>query len=125
MGNPKGTKPVVLYRATADRLMTRYELRKIEKTDALSFQRFVNEIIMDRLDKEDLLREKFAHLSKIAIQDNVIFIRDTKESSTTEVWFKDGNLYCHSDRSASCEHVQFAWALPELAKAVQLKKAAR
>lgn len=128
MPNPKGAKAVVLYKEIAERLSAKYEITMIEKTGqearGYSFQAYVNDIIKDRLDKDDMLQERFPHLHKIAIQDNIIYIKDSDsdhEFDTFSVYYQQDKLFCNEDESTECKHVQYAWALPELAKVARPK----
>jgi hypothetical protein len=134
MPNPRGSdsKSIVLHKELAEKLSTAYEVRLVEMSgnDArgYSFQRFVNEIIRDRLEKERLLRERFPHLYKIAIQNNTMYIKDRESDNEFDVFavsFKNGKLHCKEDYGSDCQHVEYALAHPELAKIYRRKEASR
>jgi hypothetical protein len=77
---------------------------------------FVNDLLVDVLEKDEFLSVMMPYYSPIGIHDNVLFIRDEKNKKVAEIYLKDHMLYCDLDQTQDCEHIHFAYAIPEVAK---------
>lgn len=99
-----------------NKAMDRYTMEFESKKTKLSFIKWLSEYILLNLEKDEFLTEYAPFLENIGITDNRITIRDSKKDKLTDIFFKEGHPYCNLDESETCEHVQFAMALPELAK---------
>lgn len=97
------------------------ETKKVVPNTSEDFGGYVNELLAEVLDKDEMIRLMAPHLSLSAVSSTVLFIRDQHGSRTAEVYVHDQQLYCDLDKSKSCEHVRFAFAIPEVSK-LQLKK---
>ncbi|MEO9320800.1 MAG: hypothetical protein ABI361_09020 [Nitrososphaera sp.] len=118
----EGSKNVPLRPALVLRLAERWnETKKVVPNTSQEFGGYVNELLTEVLDKDDMVRKMAPHLSLSAVSPAMLFIRDQRSGRTAEVYLHDQQLYCDLDRSKTCEHVQFAFAIPEVAK-LQLKK---
>jgi len=82
---------------------------------------FVNDLLIEVLEKDEFLSIMMPYYSLIGIQDNILFIKDEKSKKIAEVYLKDLTLYCELDESQDCEHIHFAYAIPEVAK-LNIKK---
>lgn len=77
---------------------------------------FVNDLLVDVLEKDKFLSVMMPYYSPIGIHDNVLFIRDERNKKVAEIYLKDHTLYCDLDQTQDCEHIRFAYAIPEVAK---------
>ena len=50
----------------------------------------------------------------IQFQNNLLVIKDKKENKIIDLSFKDGKIFCHIDKKTDCQHVGFAYSLPEI-----------
>lgn len=92
------------------------QLTKNAENRNLSLRKYVNEILLMSIEKDEFLREYAPYLSKLTVQDNILFIKDEKLNAIAQVYLKDHTLYCTLDESSDCMHIHFALALPELAR---------
>src|SRR5690242_7032195 len=72
---------------------------------------FVNDLLVDVLEKDEFLSVMMPYYSPIGIHDNVLFIRDEKNKKVAEIYLKDHMLYCDLDQTQDCEHIHFAYAI--------------
>ncbi len=77
---------------------------------------YINSVLVDAIERDRFLQSYAPYLSKIGYQDNILFIRDAKAGKTAEVYLKDRMLYCGLCESKDCNHIHYAFALPEIAK---------
>ncbi len=63
--------------------------------------------------ESDLLKRYAPFLSKIAVNENSVIIRDEK-LQRLEIIYRDNKFWCDVDEEDCCVHVHFALALPEL-----------
>ncbi len=118
----KASKLVNLTPELTRRLERNWEEKKKKKPETpAKWGTFVQQLIVDTLDKEDFLSRIAPGFESLGIHNNILFIKDSKRNGTAEIYLKDSELYCEMDKSVDCDHIHFAWALPELAK-LQLKK---
>lgn len=83
----------------------------------LSFASFVVDSALMELERKDLVSQAL-FISLVALQDNVVVLRDLRrDMEFVEVMIKDGSLVCRTCDDA-CVHVGFAWALPEVRRAL-------
>lgn len=77
---------------------------------------YINSVLVDAIERDRFLQSYAPYLSKIGYQDNILFIRDAKANKTAEVYLKDRTLYCGLCESKDCNHIHYAFALPEISK---------
>jgi hypothetical protein len=77
---------------------------------------YINSVLADAIDRDRFLQSYAPYLSRIGYQDNILFIRDAKESKTAEIYLKDRMLYCGLCESKDCSHIHYALALSEVSK---------
>jgi len=97
---------------TSDKLTKRFE----DEKPKISFAEWVTDYLKVNLEKDDFLRRYAPYIEKIGVTDNRLTLRDNKENKLTDIFMKDGKVYCSVDETTNCIHTQFAWALPELAR---------
>jgi len=118
----EGSKNVPLRPSVVQRLSERWnETKKVLPNTSQDFGGYVNDLLTEVLDKDDMIRRMAPHLSLSAVSPSVLFIKDQRGGKTAEVYLHDQQLYCEVDKSKTCEHVHFAFAIPEVAK-LQLKR---
>jgi hypothetical protein len=77
---------------------------------------YINSVLSEALERDKFLQTYAPYLSKVAFQENILFIRDAKKNKTAEVFLKDRALYCGLCESKDCVHIHYAFVLPEVAK---------
>ena len=77
---------------------------------------YINSVLAEALERDKFLQAYAPYLSKVAYQENILFIRDAKKNKTAEVFLKDRALYCGLCESKDCVHIHYAFVLPEVAK---------
>lgn len=91
------------------------KIYKKEKTDK-SLTQWVSDKLLLSLEKDDFLKSYAPFLSKIAINQNSVILRDEKLQRLVEIIYRDNKFWCDVDEKECCVHVHFALALPELAE---------
>jgi hypothetical protein len=77
---------------------------------------YINSVLTEAIERDRFLQSYAPYLSKIGYQDNILFIRDAKAGKTAEIYLKEKVLYCSLCESKDCNHIHYAFALPEVAK---------
>lgn len=77
---------------------------------------YINSVLAEALERDKFLQTYAPYLSKVAYQENILFIRDMKKNKTAEVFLKDRALYCGLCESKDCVHIRYAFVLPEVTK---------
>jgi len=90
------------------------KISNIAKEKDTSIRKYVNELLLLNLERDEFLKSYAPFLSKVGVEGNRLTIRDEKTKSYHDVYLHDSKLICESDGSDSCIHVRFALALPEL-----------
>jgi len=81
-----------------------------------SVRKYVNEILMMNIERDEFLKSYAPYISKIGIQDNVLYLKDSKNNTVVEIRLVNGQLQSNHDDPI---YLQYAMALPEL---MQLKR---
>jgi len=116
MANPKGKQPVNLTIQLVDRLK---EYQRVHKYQTENFTKFVNDLLTDVIEKDDMLKKIAPSLSIIGYDQDVLYLKDSKASNGrfAEIRLKSGRLYCNLDQDEEyCIHIRYAFAIPEIAK---------
>lgn len=92
------------------------KLKKSAETKNISLRKYVNELLVMNLEKEEFMSKYAPMIQYISAQDNKIILKDNKKNQFTEVFKKNSNLYCTLDESTDCIHIHYVLALPELGK---------
>jgi hypothetical protein len=77
---------------------------------------YINSVLAEALERDKFLQAYAPYLSRVAYQENILFIRDVKKNKTAEVFLKDRALYCGLCESKDCVHIHYAFVLPEVTK---------
>jgi hypothetical protein len=84
-----------------------------------SFSRYVNDIIEEAVDSDQILSSSAPVLSKAAVEGHSVVVKDSRLDRFAEVRVeltKDGKrrLLCLLDNQRNCIHVGFAYSVPEI-----------
>ena len=118
MVTTKGSKNVPIRGELVMQLEKQFN-RKIQNrliSEKTRFGSYVNDILMDVLEKDKFLAITMPYYSLAGHDANTLFIKDEKRDRVAEVYLRDSTLYCALDESQDCEHIHFAYAIPEVAK---------
>jgi len=97
-------------------LQQKYDLER-EKHPGISFASFIAESALMELERRQLIREA-AFISLIGFHDDMITLKDVKKKKFVEVQIKNKELICLTDNNKDCIHIGFAFALPEVRRAL-------
>lgn len=103
-------KPTV---AIKDEVYEKAKSKAAEK--GLTLVDYVNDTILQSVEKEAFLKTYAPHIEKISTGDTII-LRDNKIKKIVEIYLKDAKLYCTNDEGHDCIHVHFALGMPEVGK---------
>jgi len=80
--------------------------------------KYVNDILLHNLEKEDFLEKYAPYLSVYGYNQNRITLNDTheREVKSIDVIVENGQLKCLEDNRSDCIHCHFVWGIPEIAK---------
>ncbi|MCL4436383.1 MAG: hypothetical protein M1387_06695 [Thaumarchaeota archaeon] len=116
----KGWTQVILKDELACTLLARLEEVYKNKPRKPELSTFIQDILWEVIESEEILRRYGPFLSKFAVEPGKVFLRDNRKDTLVELDFRDGELFCQEDERFDCVHVGFAWALPEVYKALNL-----
>lgn len=79
---------------------------------------YINDLLEEVLQKDEFLSRYMPYLSEAGIHDNILFLKDRRKNKERmiEIILKDDVLFCDTDQSFDCLHLQFALAIPKVAK---------
>jgi len=89
------------------------KLVKNAESSGTSLRKYVNELLLMNLEKDEFLSKYAPFLHKIGIQDNALYIKDSKNNKLVEIRLKNGKLQSNDDDPI---YLQYAMALPELSR---------
>lgn len=119
MPSSKKTKNITMRVSLVPRLEKRHseELKKRPTQTKEDLGAFVNDLLTDVLDKDDFLRIYAPAISYNNVYDNILYLKDSRiKNKEIEVYLNKGELWCDHDKSSCCEHIRYAFAIPEVAK---------
>ena|SRR5579875_1181314 len=124
---PKEGFSVVTITEAAQEKAHSFYLRQIKsgQIDNKSFSRYVNDLIMDRIEADEALSRVAPFMQKIGLQDNSIMLRDNKLGRMVEVQIRGKELICFLCQKNDCAHVGFSYAIPEVYRVMSMQKSAR
>ncbi len=99
-----------------DKAKTRYnqKLRLGQVAAKKSFSRYVNDLIIEKVEEDENLARQAPFMQKVGMQDNSIMIKDNKIGRIVEVQVRGKDLVCMLDDKKDCVHVGFAYAIPDV-----------
>lgn len=98
---------------------------KSGQLDGKSFSRYVNDLIMDRIEADEALSRVAPFMQKIGLQDNSILLRDNKLGRMVEIQIRGKELICFFCQKNDCAHVGFSYAIPEVYRVMSMQKGRR
>lgn len=101
------------------RLVEKYQEQLLKRPKIISspFEGFVNDLITKFLDKDDFLRSYASSISLVNVGKNVLNLQDKKVGKRNiSISVQKGELWCEYHESGCCEHVRYAFAIPEVVK---------
>src|SRR5208337_1463127 len=70
-----------------------------------SFSRYINDLIMDRVEADENLSSMAPFMEKALLMDNSIMIKDNKLGRLVEVQIKGKELICFQCKKNDCVHI--------------------
>ena len=90
-----------------------------------SFSRYVNDLIVDRIEADENLSFMAPFMQKAFLQCNSIMIKDNKIGRIAEVQVHGKELVCLYCKKKDCVHVGFAYAIPEVYRVMKLQRSSK
>ena len=87
-----------------------------------SFSRYVNDLIVDRIEADENLSFMAPFMQKAFLQGNSIMIKDNKIGRIAEVQVHGKELVCLYCKKNDCVHVGFAYAIPEVYRVMSVQR---
>lgn len=103
-------KSLTVLNEVFDKVKARYDS---EKSGGKSFIGWLSEYLLMNLERDEFVRQYAPYISKIGIQENTLFLKDTKKDKIIEVRLVNNKLQCTDDDPI---YLQYAIAMPELAR---------
>jgi hypothetical protein len=125
---PKEGFSVVTITETAhDKAHSMYlqKVRSGEINSKKSFSRYVNDLIMEKIEADELLSRVAPFMQKVGLQDSSILIKDNKLGRMVEVQIHGKEMMCLFCNKNDCSHIGFSYAIPEVYRVMKLLKARR
>ncbi|MGD1836993.1 MAG: hypothetical protein ACPKPY_02910 [Nitrososphaeraceae archaeon] len=112
------SKTIALRVALTEKLTKKYEQIKKTKLRDEEFGSYVNDLLEEVLEKDEFLKIYAPNISIDAVSDTTLYLKHKSkgENITIEIRFKGKKLYCNYDKSFDCEHIHYAFAIPQIAK---------
>lgn len=118
----KGFSAITITELAHDKARSMY-LQKIKSGEEnKSFSRYINDIIVDRIEADESLSLTAPFMQKVSLLSNSIVIKDNKIGRLVEVQVRTKEIVClHCDRK-DCAHVGFAYAIPDVYRMMNFQK---
>jgi len=117
-----GWRSVSVRSQVLERLETQYNSQKeqLEKEKNItSFSSYVSNILMDMVERSEILSRYAPFMSEIGITDNRIILDDKKTGSIVEIILMNKELFCRDCQRNDCIHVGFAYSIPIVNKTLR------
>ncbi len=98
---------------------------KSGKETSKSFSRFINDLIVDRIEADESLSFMAPFMEKALLKDNSIMIKDNKLQRLVEVQIRGKELICFQCKKNDCVHVGFSFAIPEVYRVMKSRKGSK
>jgi hypothetical protein len=119
----EGFSVVTITQDAYEKAHARYNQKlKSKEIEGKSFSRFVNDIIVERIEADENLALQAPFMQKVGMQDSSIMIKDNKLGRIAEVQVRGKDLICMLDERKDCVHVGFAYAIPEVYRIMSERK---
>ena len=110
----KNSKPTKINTIDITDSRTYSKLADAAEKRRLSLRKYVNEVLKMKVDKDDFMLKYMPNLKKIAFEEGIIYVKDSKISKTSQIHIKNNIVFCDLCNSKSCNHVLFAMACQKL-----------
>ena len=119
----EGFSVVTITQDAYEKAHARYAQKlKSKELERKSFSRYVNDIIVERIEADENLALQAPLLQKVGMQDNSIMIKDNKLGRIAEVQVRGKDIFCMLDEKKDCVHVGYACAIPEVYRIMSERK---
>jgi hypothetical protein len=92
------------------------QLSREASVKGTSLRKLCNEVLEMYLEKEEFLEKYIPKLKKLAFEDNIFFVRDSKINKTAEISYNDGLIHCSVCKKSLCFHTLYAMSQPDIAR---------
>ncbi len=120
----EGFSVITITQEAHDKARTRYnqkvKLGQVEQNK--SFSRYVNDLIIEKVEEDENLARQAPFMQKVGLQDNSIMIKDNKIGRIAEVQIRGKDLVCMLDDRRDCVHVGFAYAIPDVYRVISERR---
>src|SRR5579863_10156170 len=120
----EGFSVITITQEAHDKARTRYnqKLKQGQVEANKSFSRYVNDLIIEKVEEDENLARQAPFMQKVGLQDNSIMIKDNKIGRIIEVQVHGKDLICMFDEKKDCVHVGFSMAIPEVYRVMSERK---
>ncbi|MHB1868987.1 MAG: hypothetical protein ACYCPP_08585 [Nitrososphaerales archaeon] len=113
----EGFSAITIHSQVHDKAHSVYQEKvKSGKIKGKSFSRYINDIILETVEADEMLSLAAPHIQLSALVDNSILLKDNKLNRIVEVQVrgKEKDLFCVLDKRNDCVHTGFAYAIPQV-----------
>ena len=120
----EGFSVITITQEAHDKARSRYnqKLKAGQVEQNKSFSRYVNDLIVEKVEEDENLARQAPFMQKVGLQDNSIMIKDNKIGRIVEVQVRGKDLVCMLDDRRDCVHVGFAYAIPDVYRVISEKR---
>ena len=118
----KGFSAITITEWAHDKAKSVYLQRLKSVDERKSFSRYINDIIVDRIEADQNLSLGAPLMQKVNLVDNSVLIKDNKIGRLVEVQVRGKEILCLYCNKNNCVHVGFAYAIPEVYRLIRLQK---
>jgi hypothetical protein len=119
----EGFSVITITQEAHDKARTRYNQKlKLGQVEDKSFSRYVNDLIIEKVEEDENLARQAPFMQKVGLQDNSIMIKDNKIGRIAEVQIRGKDLVCMLDDKRDCVHVGFAYAIPDVYRVISERR---
>ena len=121
----EGFSVVTITQQAHDRAKQRYNQKVKSEKLTKSFSKYVNDIIIEKVEADENLALTAPFMEKIGLDGNSIMIKDNKLGRLVEVQIKGKELICFQCKKNDCVHIGFAYAIPEVYHVMSMQKGSK
>ncbi|MDG6904245.1 MAG: hypothetical protein JRN20_00505 [Nitrososphaerota archaeon] len=118
----EGFSVVTITQQAHDKARQRYNQKVKSEKLTKSFSKYVNDLIIERVEADENLSLTAPFMEKIGLDGNSIMIKDNKIGRIIEVQVHGKDLICMLDEKKDCVHVGYACAIPEVYRIISERK---
>src|SRR5487761_2541530 len=110
----EGFSVVTITQQAHDKAKQRYNQKVKSEKLTKSFSKYVNDIIIEKVEADENLSLTAPFMEKIGLEGNSIMIKDNKIQRIVEVQVHGKDLICMLDERKDCAHVGYAYSIPDV-----------